>query len=121
MNEKRNEELRGANWIVVDQSAKVHARIKHADYGTALAMARTAFPEFPIGELKIILYQRASRTWRIACKDTPLLTPAKFAARGITWSPNLQWASQLQRHFGRVKHFASPTDSGVSAGCGGPK
>jgi hypothetical protein len=99
MGEKGSDRLKPANWIVVDQSANVHARIKHADYGTALAIARTAFPEFPDGELKVILHARASHKWRSAAKTAALLTPNRCAARGITWSRHLQWVSKLQHHF----------------------
>jgi hypothetical protein len=95
--------FRATNWIVVDQSGNVHARIKNADFDNALAMARTAFPEFPDGELKVILYRKASERWRLAAKDAVLLTAERCAARGITWRPPLRrLAAGLQQHFERV-------------------
>jgi len=73
-------------WIAVDRGCRVLARIEHADYGEALGIARTAFPEYQDGEVMVVLRYKASRIWRTEADTTVLLTPESCAKHGLMGS-----------------------------------
>ena len=88
-------------WIVVDRGCRVVARVQNADFGEALSIARTAFPEFPDGDLLVVLRRKASSIWREESEGAVLLTPQSCAKQGLTPQFLLEWeAKRFQAHFG---------------------
>ena len=81
-------------WIVVDRGCTVVARVQNADVGEALSIARTAFPEFPDGELLLILRRKASSIWRAESEGAVLLTQQSCAKQGLTAQLILEWEVQ---------------------------
>jgi hypothetical protein len=91
---------RRTNWIVLDPAGNVHARIHDANYGMALGIARTVFPE--IEGVRIAIYAMAWRQLREEADRAILLTPEICANHGVTPQLCIEWeAHRLQRHFRR--------------------
>ena len=102
-------------WIVVDRGCRVVARVQNADFGEALSIARTAFPEFPDGDLLVVLRRKASSIWREESEGAVLLMPQSCAKQGLS-QLLLEWeakrlqailAASLRSNANRSKHERS--------------
>ena len=85
------------SWVVIDAHRQIHARIQRADFDTALAIARNAFPELA-AELKVLLRFKITSAQRRESDETPVLTPERCAKHGLIPS-SIFWANDLRRRF----------------------